>query len=76
MAAERSGRPSAPASTEAASSDTKDPAHGSRVVGSSDAFPGKALAIADWTIRPNLVMAPLAGLTDPYFRAVIRRLGG
>ncbi|MFQ5767111.1 MAG: tRNA dihydrouridine synthase DusB [Acidobacteriota bacterium] len=43
---------------------------------SPERFPGPALAIGDWVIRPNLVMAPLAGLTDPYFRAVIRDLGG
>ncbi|MFQ5669292.1 MAG: tRNA dihydrouridine synthase DusB, partial [Acidobacteriota bacterium] len=38
--------------------------------------PGPALRVGGWTIRPNLVMAPLAGLTDPYFRRVIRKLGG
>ena len=47
-----------------------------RVHGSAEQFPGRPLRVAGWTIRPNLVMAPLAGLTDPYFRAVIRRLGG
>lgn len=46
------------------------------VIGSEQQFPGQALNIGDWRIRPNLVMAPLAGLTDPYFRAVIRGLGG
>ena len=46
------------------------------LVGSEEQFPGPALEIGAWRIRPNLVMAPLAGLTDPYFRAVIRRLGG
>jgi nifR3 family TIM-barrel protein len=45
-------------------------------VGSADRFPGPPLRIAGWSIRPNLVMAPLAGLTDPYFRGVIRKLGG
>ncbi|MFQ5720215.1 MAG: tRNA dihydrouridine synthase DusB [Acidobacteriota bacterium] len=47
-----------------------------RVVGSADVFPGRSLDIGPWKIRPNLVMAPLAGLTDPYFRGVVRRLGG
>ncbi len=47
-----------------------------REVGSVDQFPGQPLRIAHWSIRPNLVMAPLAGLTDPYFRGVIRKLGG
>jgi len=47
-----------------------------KVHGSEEQFPGPPLEVGGWTIRPNLVMAPLAGLTDPYFRAVIRRLGG
>jgi tRNA-dihydrouridine synthase B len=47
-----------------------------RVHGDPGQFPGRPLKVGDWTIRPNLVMAPLAGLTDPYFRAVIRGLGG
>ena len=47
-----------------------------RVHGDPGQFPGRPLCVGDWTIRPNLVMAPLAGLTDPYFRAVIRDLGG
>lgn len=52
------------------------PPAGEKVHGSAEQFPGSPLRVAHWTIRPNLVMAPLAGLTDPYFRAVIRGLGG
>ena len=47
-----------------------------KTFGDPEQFPGRALQVADWCIRPNLVMAPLAGLTDPYFRGVIRDLGG
>ena len=43
----------------------------------SDAQPvPESWTLAGREIHPNLVMAPLAGLTDPYFRAVIRKLGG
>jgi nifR3 family TIM-barrel protein len=49
---------------------------GLRQHGAAGQFPGRPLRLAHWSIRPNLVMAPLAGLTDPYFRAVIRNLGG
>jgi tRNA-dihydrouridine synthase B len=52
------------------------PRSAERVAGSPRQFPGPPLNLAHWSIRPNLVMAPLAGLTDPYFRAVIRKLGG
>ena len=47
------------------------PRSAERVAGSPRQFPGPPLKLAHWVIRPNLVMAPLAGLTDPYFRAVI-----
>ncbi|NIV22007.1 MAG: tRNA dihydrouridine synthase DusB, partial [Gammaproteobacteria bacterium] len=46
-----------------------------RTFGTAEQFPGRPLKVADWEIRPNLVMAPLAGLTDPYFRGVVRDLG-
>jgi nifR3 family TIM-barrel protein len=47
-----------------------------RVFGAPEQAGASPLRLPGWTIWPNLVMAPLAGLTDPYFRAVIRDLGG
>ena len=32
--------------------------------------------IRDLTIAPNVVLAPMEGVTDLYFRRVIRRVGG
>jgi len=40
------------------------------------ASPPTSFRIRDLTISPNVVLAPMEGVTDLYFRRVIRRIGG